>query len=133
MFRRECVEALGGFDESIPGVADRDLWFRISERYEIAFIKDIMAYYRIWPGGMSQNLDRMRAWQMHFVRKHYKSQTYRPGALFVAMASIYREQGDLLFRRRPLTAIIQYFKAVAYNPLNMKNVYMLLRAIAKPL
>jgi glycosyltransferase involved in cell wall biosynthesis len=131
-FRKECVEVLGGFDPAIPGTADRDLWFRISERYKVGFVDEVLASYRMSSDSMSHDLNRMRAWQVRFVRKHYGSRTYRRGAFRLAMASIYREQGDLLFKSDRLKALKDYAKAALYNPLNRSNVYMLLRALAKP-
>lgn len=131
-FRRECVEAVGGFDSAIPGTADRDLWLRIAERYEVAFIDEILADYRMSAGSMSHDLERMRAWQIQFVRKHRNRATSPKRAFQLAMASIHREQGDLLFKTHPLRALMQYATAVAYNPFNPANLYMLIRGLLKP-
>src|SRR5215472_1421850 len=115
-FRRSCVEVLGGFDSAIPGTADRDFWFRISEHYRVAFVDKLLASYRVTSDSMSHDVERMRTWQIRFVQKHYGSKSYRPGDLRLAMASIHREQGDLLFRSDWPKALGQYLRALAYNP-----------------
>ncbi|MEM3041641.1 MAG: glycosyltransferase, partial [Nitrososphaerota archaeon] len=35
MFRRECVEKLGGFDEELNYTADLEFWYRILSHYEV--------------------------------------------------------------------------------------------------
>ncbi len=51
--RREVLEDVGMFDESLWIAEDYDLWVRISEKYPIEYIHKILYYYRIVPGGDS--------------------------------------------------------------------------------
>jgi hypothetical protein len=134
LFRKECLSVVGLFDETMGGTADRELWFRIAERYEIAYIDEILAHSRLTPGSMSSDSNRMLKWQLSFVHKHYKRHACGWLALREALGQMHREQGDALFTRGHLMkAIGHYFISVFYNPLNLKNVYMLLRASAEPL
>jgi glycosyltransferase involved in cell wall biosynthesis len=69
--RRTCLESVGVFDENLQGLADWELWLRISRRYKFAGIPDILVRYRIHSGGLSSNVkhmteDRLRAVQKHF-------------------------------------------------------------------
>jgi glycosyltransferase involved in cell wall biosynthesis len=61
VFRRRCVEEVGGFDRQFTGLGceDRDLWLRIAERWQVHYIDDHVAHYRVHPGSMSQNRERM--------------------------------------------------------------------------
>jgi hypothetical protein len=128
------LDVVGLFDETMRATEDRDLWFRIGERYEIAYIDEILAYSRITPGSMSSDSNRMLKWQLFFVEKHYKRKAYTRAALHEALGQIYREYGDVLFTGGHLQkSIIIYLRSVLYNPLNLKNIYMLLRAVADPL
>jgi glycosyltransferase involved in cell wall biosynthesis len=43
MYRRECINDVGSYREKFKYAQDRDLWFRISERYNLANI-DILLY-----------------------------------------------------------------------------------------
>lgn len=47
IFRRSCLDKVGGFDESFLGSGDWDLWLRISAHYEVAFIPEPLALYRL--------------------------------------------------------------------------------------
>jgi glycosyltransferase involved in cell wall biosynthesis len=133
MFRRQCVAELGGFDESMRSVEDRDMWFRIAERWPVVYINKVVAHYRLSGAGMSENLDRMLAWQKYFVKKHRFSSHVSKRAFWIALASIYRERGDRLFdRKQPLRAIVDYSTSVLCNPFDWQNAYMLARAIVKP-
>src|SRR5437899_528191 len=71
MFRRRCVEVVGLFDDTMGGTCDRDLWFRIAERFPVGYIAETLAYYRISPTSMSSDLRRMLTWQLLFIEKHH--------------------------------------------------------------
>lgn len=53
--KRECFDAVGLFDESLPMGIDYDLWLRISTKYEFEFLDEATYLYRQWPGQMSHN------------------------------------------------------------------------------
>jgi glycosyltransferase involved in cell wall biosynthesis len=55
MVRRETLAAVGGFDETVPGVEDYDLWLRIAAVAGIGVLPRPLASYRSWPGQMSRN------------------------------------------------------------------------------
>jgi glycosyltransferase involved in cell wall biosynthesis len=61
VFRRDCVDRLGGFDLRFTGYGceDRDLWLRIADSWEVRYIDDFVALYRVHPTSMSQNQARM--------------------------------------------------------------------------
>ncbi|MGA2736241.1 MAG: glycosyltransferase [Bryobacteraceae bacterium] len=134
MFRKSCLETAGWFDEAMQTTEDRDLWFRIALRYKIAYIDEVLAYYRISPTSTTANLERLLQWQLHFVAKHHKSGAASRLERLQALGNIYRELGDSLFRGGAVTQSIgSYLRAVGYYPLSVPNVYMLVRAIMDPL
>jgi glycosyltransferase involved in cell wall biosynthesis len=51
--RRAAVEAVGLFNEEYWISEDYDMWVRISEKYPIEYIHEILYYYRIDPGNNS--------------------------------------------------------------------------------
>jgi glycosyltransferase involved in cell wall biosynthesis len=133
MFRKSCLETAGWFDEAMQATEDRDLWFRIALRYKVAYINEVLAYYRLSPSSMTSNLDRLLKGQLYFVAKHHKSGAATRLEQLQALGNIYRELGDSLFRGGAVTkAIGSYLRAVGYNPLSVPNVYMLFRAIMDP-
>jgi O-antigen biosynthesis protein len=42
MVRRAALDAIGGFDETLPAAQDADLWLRLSERYHIDAVPDAL-------------------------------------------------------------------------------------------
>lgn len=47
--RRSVLDEVGLFDESLWISEDYDLWVRISEKYKIEYIHDILYYYSVFP------------------------------------------------------------------------------------
>ena len=133
MFRKSCLQSAGWFDETMQATEDRDLWFRIALHSRVAFIDEVLAYYRLSPTSMTSNLDRLLKGQLRFVAKHYKSGAATRLEYLQALGNIHRELGDSLFRGGAVAkAIGSYLRAVVYNPLSVPNVYMLFRAIMDP-
>jgi glycosyltransferase involved in cell wall biosynthesis len=134
MYRKECISIAGYFDETMRATEDRDMWFRIAEKFEVAFVDEILSQYRLSPFAMSKDLGRMLTWQRFFVEKHHQRGACSRLALHQALGNIYRERGDAFFsssgRRSAMSA---YLRAVMYNPFSAKNVYMLIRAALEPL
>ena len=113
MFRKSCLETAGWFDESMQATEDRDLWFRIALHYKVAYIDEVLAYYRLSPSSMTSNLDRMLKGQLYFVAKHHESGAATRLEQLQALGNIYRELGDSLFRGGAVTkAIGSYLRAV---------------------
>lgn len=51
MFRRSAVKAVGGYRLDL--LEDYDLWLRLSERFELANLREPLVLYRIHPGQLS--------------------------------------------------------------------------------
>jgi GT2 family glycosyltransferase len=58
MMRREVLDAVGGFDESLPVCEDYDLWLRVASRFPIFFIQRHLIIKR---GGHADQLSN-RSW-----------------------------------------------------------------------
>ncbi len=56
MVRRQCFEAVGEFDETVPSAEDWDMWIRIAKQYEFAVVKEPLVRYRIHTESSSHNL-----------------------------------------------------------------------------
>ena len=133
MFRRICLEKAGCFDESLRATEDRDLWFRIAQYYKIVFLDEVLAYYRLSPNSMTSDMERLVRAQRVFVAKHRRSGAASRLDEMQALGNIYRELGDSQFRGGAVKKSLgNYLRSVVYNPLNIPNVYMLVRAIMDP-
>ena len=58
MMRRELLEEMGGFDESLPACEDYDLWLRVSLHYPIHLIDEALVIKR---GGHGDQLSRQHS------------------------------------------------------------------------
>ncbi len=62
IFRRCLIDKVGEFDESLLSWEDVDLWLRIAAtgKWRFYLEKQILAYYRVRPSGLSFNFVQMR-------------------------------------------------------------------------
>lgn len=65
LYRRDCVVAAGGFDETLWRAEDYDLYLRMAQRYPVASHSTIVAEYR----RHGQNASRNSVEQLKVVRK----------------------------------------------------------------
>lgn len=68
--RRELVQALGGFDETLFGAEDTDLWIRLAAAGRFACIAEPLVVVLKRPGSVSRNRRRMRAGAIAMTRKN---------------------------------------------------------------
>lgn len=76
--RRDLVLAAGGFDESLRGAEDPDLWIRLAAITEYACIDEPMVVILRRPGSVSRNLEAMRH---STIRMMNKNRALLPAAL----------------------------------------------------
>ncbi len=74
LFRAHCLRDVGGYDESLfaagaQGSEDWDICLRIAERYPFGYVPECLVGYRLTPGTMSCNTNRMKASYDLVVRK----------------------------------------------------------------
>jgi hypothetical protein len=117
--RRECLEAVGTFDETLSMGIDWDLWLRISTQYEFACLDEPTLHYRLWPGQMSHNFERRYECAfriMHrFLAEHHGllgDETVR-----LAWAHTHRRRGALYaFHGQPGKALRCYAESLRVRP-----------------
>ena len=58
LIRQSCLDAVGGFDESIFAPADWDLWLRLANRFQVGYIDQPLIQYRVAGNHTFTHLDR---------------------------------------------------------------------------
>ncbi len=118
--RRECLERLGAFDESVRMGDDYDLWLRLSAHYEFDFVSEPTVRYRIWSGQMSKNYRRRYESAMRTMQRFLE---HNPGLVSAAQirtawAHTYTGRGNntLWQERRRAAAMQDYLRALSFRP-----------------
>jgi glycosyltransferase involved in cell wall biosynthesis len=116
-FRRQCVNEVGLFDETMRATEDRDLWLRIALRYEVACINKVIAYYRMSPSSMSADPERMLRAQKQFIEKHYGEEGCGFRSRQVALARAYKQSAEALkVQHRGWDALLSSLRALTLYP-----------------
>ncbi len=61
---KKCFDAVGTFDTALRSVEDREMWLRIATQFTMARIDLPLTWYRITPGSMSTNPERMEHFEL---------------------------------------------------------------------
>ncbi len=119
-FRRQCVEAVGLFDETMRATEDRDLWLRIAQHFGVVFIPAVLALYRTSTSSMSGDLPRMLLAQKQFIQKHYGEPGCGWHARQIALAAALQQQAqgytDRHQHRRALRFALSAIAAAPWLP-----------------
>jgi glycosyltransferase involved in cell wall biosynthesis len=127
MLRRSALEAVGGFDESLPASQDLDLWLRISEQFVVEVIPD--ALVRVAKGDdrgrITANPAGMTRGRELFCAKH-GAKMRQAGVLHRYL----RRSGWVYQRevRNPRLARRHYLRSLAANPFSPLTYVLLLGA-----
>lgn len=128
LVRRECFEALGGFNESYFGSGDWEMWLRIAERWPIGYVNEPLTFYRVHGANASHKLDRI--WQddqklREWIRSRYElyaTMGFDPAAVTAAKAhneaclgTIYTLNGD------PARGREAYARSIRLTPGRLKS------------
>jgi glycosyltransferase involved in cell wall biosynthesis len=121
-FRRECIEKVGLFDETMRATEDRDMCLRIAQKCEVRFVNRVIADYRVSPNQMTSDYKRMLAGQLQFVEKHRGAPGCGAWQRRVALGLIYKQQADALSTRgQPWAALKSSVRALMFNPADLSN------------
>jgi glycosyltransferase involved in cell wall biosynthesis len=118
--KRECFDAVGMFDESLPMSIDWDLWLRISTKYEFAFLDEPTFYYRVWRGQMSHNISRrfecVDKIMSKFLKEH--SNLLSKTTINEALADTYTNRGNKASEvdKAKVDALKHYINALKAKP-----------------
>ncbi len=117
MVKKACFDAVGPFDLSIPAGLDYDMWVRISQQYEFAYIDIPLIKYRIHRNNLGSNFGLQIRGQEAFFNK-YKAYTGVPGkpnsVRYFKLGLLYGLTHDFKNARRI------YLKSIRLYPLNAK-------------
>ncbi len=124
VFRRECAERAGLWDESIVANEDWDMWLRMSLVCRFHFVDKILAHFRIHPGGItsghSEKFARLSLDRVRVLDKIYACSDLPPEARAVkalAYRNVYMDVGlRWLSVRAWRESALYFWKAIRVSP-----------------
>jgi teichuronic acid biosynthesis glycosyltransferase TuaG len=97
MVKRELLKRVNMFDTSLWTMEDQDLWIKIAkEKKPFGYIKEVLAYYRISPGGISKRTGKYKRAYKKFLQKITKENNLSENLL---LGNYYRHFGTVYFKR----------------------------------
>ncbi len=127
--RKACFDAVGPFDLGIPAGLDYDMWVRISQQYEFAYIDVPLIKYRMHLNKLGRNFDLQIRGNEAFINKYreYVSVPGKPNSMrYFKLGLLYGFVNDLKNARRI------YFKSIRLYPLNPKPYAAILMTLLGP-
>jgi glycosyltransferase involved in cell wall biosynthesis len=119
--RREDILGLGGFDESLVGIDDLDLYLKLSHQGKLfACIQEQLNYYRVFEQsltyGLKTSLSQLQFWE-RMLRTEPKSENRKIARIFLFRTSF--SIGYWCSKRAQwLDAACYYFKSLQYSSWN---------------
>lgn len=147
MFRRSAYEAAGGYREEFYYAQDVDLWFRMLERGQVAYVQKVLYEYQYHPASISggrRPMQRQFGALAHACRE--AREEGQPEAPYVEQAAQlaadarsgnqpsstgagYYHLGSLLLEQSPASARPYLWQAVRLNPFRPKHWFQWIRAM----
>lgn len=97
LIRRRCLDEVGRFDESLPGMQDRDLWLRIARCYPFQYVPEVLTVHHIHGDQISTNLDLKTLAMERMLAKYHDDLVKHPSLLakqLKRMAMLYFASGN---------------------------------------
>ncbi|MCH2159016.1 MAG: glycosyltransferase [Oleiphilaceae bacterium] len=121
IFRRECIETSGVFNESYKMGIDWDLWLRFSLDWKFSFLPSKTYIYREWEGQMSNN-HRGRYESAFIILTNFETEygdRLNPDDLRLAWSDNYISRGVMYAKKEGLWLgpIRDVLKGIAIRPL----------------
>ncbi len=69
LYRHDVIKELNYFDENAK-VEDRDIWYKIAEKYSIGYVHTPLTFYRSHTSNISSNIKYVREGNEYFFRKY---------------------------------------------------------------
>lgn len=76
MYRRECYDAIGGYNEELRYQEDYDFWIRFIDKFNVYNVNLPLMYYRKHEAGMSNNFTARMNARQHVKKKFVEEKGY---------------------------------------------------------
>lgn len=119
LYRHDIIKELNYFDENAK-VEDRDLWYKIAEKYSIGYLHTPLTYYRSHKSNISSNINYMREGNEYFFRKY---ETEFPKEIKIARMKQERFFAYTMSKQSPtFKTLFKLIRAFKFNWLYTKEI-----------
>ena len=105
LLKKECLEAVGGFDLLMESAQDYDVWLRIAQKYEIDYVPEPLVIYHEHEGEQITNNPRKKISGLERINKKF---------------AIYIESNPALWRQRNIV-ITPYYSLIGNKEKALKT------------
>jgi glycosyltransferase involved in cell wall biosynthesis len=122
LIRRVCFDKTGLFDEGLASAVDYDMWLRISNEFEIDYIREPLVYYRVHDNRISANHESRVRGLEGLLRKHasfFELDRKNYGRRYSSLGIHYCFSGNTKKGREAL------FRAIKLYPFGVRHYYNL--------
>ncbi len=109
MFRKDCTDKVGGYNEKLKYAQDYDLWLRISEHYNVANIAEFLQYWRYERHGISVNNRQEQRRYAFLIRDKFLQRAAKKQKWQWIIENSYRKTHDSILKK--------YLKEIIYRRL----------------
>lgn len=117
LLKRECLQQVGLFDETLPSGQDYDLWIRISKAWHFTCVSEILFHYYIHEGQITNNPEAIsRGVELLFHKLDQNKNILKSNNCqrYFYAGMLYCLKGELTQGRK------SFVKAIQLRPLQMK-------------
>ncbi|NET09677.1 MAG: glycosyltransferase [Symploca sp. SIO2B6] len=122
LIRREAVEAVEGFDESLQGCQDTDFYLRLAQHYAFVAVPKYQIRYRFSPNSITSNTKKLEQQGVQFLEKAFA--TAPPSLHHLKPKSFTHFYRYLMLRslegtpttQRSWEALLYLMRALQYSP-----------------
>ena len=120
--KRECLDKVGLFDETLKEGEEYDLWLRIASKYPIGFVNEPLAVYVDNPYGVSTDSLVGRLYRLQLLQKTYLKEKIPKKVYTKRIANTCHYIGRHYLKRGEKRSGQDYLrKACMLDPFNLKN------------
>jgi glycosyltransferase involved in cell wall biosynthesis len=116
--RRQCLDEVGLFDESVAFGEEYDMWIRIAHRFDFKYIDDVLVRYGLHSNRLSTNYDVMIAGLERQLQKHasfFAVDRTNYSRRYVWLGTLYCYRGDTRKGRR------SFLEAIKVSPFKLDS------------
>ncbi|NMF82637.1 glycosyltransferase family 2 protein [Nodosilinea sp. P-1105] len=126
LVRKSCIDLIGSLNELTPTRADHDFFLRISKKYKIGLVDEVLVNFYIEGNRLSRDFEKKLAgWKFFFASWEEELKKY-PKAMKSQKFKFNYEIGKILFLKGETKKSKQFFKkAIALKPYMLKAYFLL--------